>query len=247
MRVTLGSGHACLLTTQRKVYCWGNNEWGQVDDSLQTVNVPVEIQGIGEVVHMSASAYHTCVVNTQNEVWCWGDNTSGELGSGAPLDNAPHPTPVQQVFPADVLPVRIATALSRSCALSSQGEAFCWGHDVFGCGSDPAELCVDGPVNCFRQPQLCATEVAEMAVGLTAVCFRTQSNNVSCAGDANLTALASFSDVREIAVSWRHACIRVGPDDDIYCWGENNDMYVLARGGVIAADYQIPMPIVFAP
>ncbi|MFO1464416.1 MAG: hypothetical protein U1F66_11640 [bacterium] len=88
--VEIGAGlvHGCALTKGQDVYCWGNNELGQLGAAspLNAVNpLPgkVPINGIKKI---SVGLFNTCGLsdkstsNQSGEVFCWGNNSEGELG-----------------------------------------------------------------------------------------------------------------------------------------------------------------------
>ena len=83
---SIGSGflHTCALSTDGEVYCWGNNEVGQLglgnvgDPSL----LPIKVPGLGKVSQLSVGAVHNCALS-QGKAYCWGQNGNGKLGSGS--------------------------------------------------------------------------------------------------------------------------------------------------------------------
>ena len=84
---------------------------------------------------MSAGERHTCAILDNGDVKCWGSDSFGQLGDGGTittsgLTTAPSSTAI------DLGTGRTAVALSGSgyhtCAILDNGEAKCWGYDVFG-------------------------------------------------------------------------------------------------------------------
>jgi len=64
---SIGSGflHTCALSTDGDVYCWGNNEVGQLgqgnvgDGAL----LPVKVPGLGKVSQLSVGPTHNCALS----------------------------------------------------------------------------------------------------------------------------------------------------------------------------------------
>lgn len=72
------------------------------------------------------NAGHTCGVTADNWVLCWGVNNVGQQGTGVP-GLAYSPTGVGGIKFSEVAPSTV-----RTCALSLQGSAYCWGEAGLG-------------------------------------------------------------------------------------------------------------------
>src|SRR5689334_3998245 len=83
--IAVGRQHSCaILGSQGTVRCWGRNDGGQLGNgtSSQSINQPVFVTGLANVVALTAGDLHTCAVRVDGTVWCWGDNLEGQLGNG---------------------------------------------------------------------------------------------------------------------------------------------------------------------
>jgi predicted outer membrane repeat protein len=128
--VSVGHEHACALTTQGGVKCWGQNDYGQLGDGTNFRRyTPVDVVGLNSgVVAISAGEYHTCAVLGTGGVKCWGSNTDGKLGDG---------TTQSSNIPVDVHGLigsiyKIVLGLNHTCALSGAGAVQCWGNNWAG-------------------------------------------------------------------------------------------------------------------
>lgn len=92
-----GALHACLLTTQGAVFCWGTNAWGQLGDGTQTPRaVPTPVSGLTSgVVAIGVGFDHSCALLATGGVKCWGRNNQSQLGDGTNAAN--------RLVPVDVL------------------------------------------------------------------------------------------------------------------------------------------------
>lgn len=81
-------GHACALTTQGGLKCWGDNAVGQLGDGSTTDrHVPVDVTGLTSgVAAVVPGSGHTCAVMRTGGLKCWGDNSRGQLGDGTSED-----------------------------------------------------------------------------------------------------------------------------------------------------------------
>jgi alpha-tubulin suppressor-like RCC1 family protein len=73
-----GEGHGCTITKENGLVCWGKNVYGQLGNGTQTDSeIPVEVTGIRNVLHLAAGFDHTCAIVDQETIKCWGQNTYG--------------------------------------------------------------------------------------------------------------------------------------------------------------------------
>ncbi len=86
--VALGDAHTCALTTAGRVWCFGDNRYGQLgNNSTRDSSVPVRVDFGNFTPHprlvgISAGKYGNCAWDNTGKWWCWGDNTTGRLGVG---------------------------------------------------------------------------------------------------------------------------------------------------------------------
>jgi alpha-tubulin suppressor-like RCC1 family protein len=87
--VAAGGAHTCAIVgTERAVWCWGDNDSGQLGNGMTEVGpteTPTPVAGLTGVQALSAGAAHTCALRSDRTVWCWGTDSSGQLGDGVPL------------------------------------------------------------------------------------------------------------------------------------------------------------------
>lgn len=82
--VAAGKEHACGLSLNDEVICWGRNSEGQTGQSvLRTNSEPARVNKLAaNIDSISAGDQHTCVTSTTAGVYCWGSNVFGQLGDG---------------------------------------------------------------------------------------------------------------------------------------------------------------------
>jgi alpha-tubulin suppressor-like RCC1 family protein len=95
------SGFTCSLSSAGRLYCWGNNETGQLGDGTRTSrHTAGAVSGIpGNVTSVdvgfdlqigfncsSEPGGFACATNDAGSVYCWGDNRGGLLRTGDSLD-----------------------------------------------------------------------------------------------------------------------------------------------------------------
>lgn len=123
--ISAGALHTCALRTEGHAVCWGANHVGQLGDGTTTDREsPMAVAGTQGFAEISAGNEHTCALGTGGKVYCWGDNTYGQLGDGT-TEPRYEPTLVQA---GDVVLWHIAAGQSHTCALTREGQPYCWGN-----------------------------------------------------------------------------------------------------------------------
>jgi hypothetical protein len=223
--ISLGRGHGCaiprldastalLLDATQRVYCWGQNNAGQLGNNTTTSSaVPVSITGPGaaagiryDSTALAAGATHTCAVEGTGSVsagrlWCWGSNGSGQAGAALTTVFLDEPTIVAG---APVL-ARVYAGEFHSCGLTAAGAAVCWGRNDFGqLGTGASSVApittptaVVGPAGSFRSLTLgedftcgvSGTPGQSSQVAGTVYCWG--NNQFGQLGTSNTTAVAT--------------------------------------------------------
>ena len=80
-----GGSHACAITADGALACWGRNDFGQLGvGGTDQLNRPavVSAPGPSEFRALGLGREHTCAIRTDQTLWCWGRNDAGQLGLG---------------------------------------------------------------------------------------------------------------------------------------------------------------------
>lgn len=155
LSISAGGDHSCGILAGGGAVCWGSNVDGQLGKGSvgDTSLVPVAVAGGLSFTRISASTGtrtldskgspfkklghgHTCALTAAGAVFCWGDDTDLQLGRGQFTGgNGVSGTPAP-VFngerPASAAFTSISTGSRHSCAVANDGNAYCWGSNVFG-------------------------------------------------------------------------------------------------------------------
>lgn len=145
---SIGAGyfHSCGATAGGDAYCWGANDSGQLGNGTMTTGAtmsPTAVTGGLRLVQFAAGYSHTCGITPVGKEYCWGSNMRGQLGSAALIEGRCVNThmPGTSAWPCTSRPVpvdgdftfrAITGGAFYSCALTSGGEAYCWGDGGLG-------------------------------------------------------------------------------------------------------------------
>jgi alpha-tubulin suppressor-like RCC1 family protein len=131
-QVAAGENHTCGLSSDSKVFCWGNNEYGQLGNGTDT-NSPTPIAVIlpsgVSISQVVARGDHTCGMGSDSKVYCWGVNYDGQLGNGTDKNSS---TPSVVLLPSGMGFSQIVAGGNHTCALGSNSKVYCWGLNDSG-------------------------------------------------------------------------------------------------------------------
>ncbi len=253
--IAAGASHACALTDQGEVECWGDNYQGQLGDGTTiSASHPLKIKELASGVQaITAGMRHTCALMPARGVKCWGGNDYGQLGDG---------TNIQRATPVDVAGLQepvtaIAAGPDFTCALTSSGGVKCWGANRDGELGDGTFTSRSLPVDVTGL----AGSVNAIAAGYSHACALTADGGVECwgrnadgqLGDGTIenrnTAVEVFgltSGIVKIAAGGAHTCA-ITKNGGVKCWGSidygRDDMSMGEPTGVLDGPIQ-PIPSV---
>ncbi len=225
--VSIRESHACAITAEENIKCWGRNDLRQFGSGSESGITPTTVvyRDSGEsklmtgAKHMSAGYSHTCAASDEIEnltdleslesiVWCWGVNEFGQVGYHryrATDGNRPTAIPGLNNFKT------LSAGRGHTCGITSADTVKCWGWNEF------AQL--------GREPS---------AIKLLDLRPPSQSSGSYFALDLFInpssSQLAKLTRVEAISAGWAHTCAIAADRDDagaitgenaVYCWGSN--------------------------
>lgn len=126
--LSAGKDHTCILNSNGKAYCWGDNSVGQLGNgSTKSSMTPVAVAGNLRLKSISVGWDHTCGVTHDNEAYCWGRGRYGRLGNDS-AENSMIPAAVSGGLSFE----SVNSGLAHTCGITTDGEAFCWGRNEDG-------------------------------------------------------------------------------------------------------------------
>jgi alpha-tubulin suppressor-like RCC1 family protein len=137
--IDAGSVHICAVKSDRTVTCWGSNAYGQLGNG--TANAIVGLSSVPNLigaVAVSSGPSHTCALLSDTTMSCWGWNQYGAIGDGTTGIGYARFTPTAVSGMNGVLAMSAtgSTNSGNTCAIKSDGTAWCWGRDNGQLGVD---------------------------------------------------------------------------------------------------------------
>lgn len=97
--VSLGSGHICASRADHTLWCWGDNDYGQLGNGTRTGSPDPKQVGSETWRSVTLGYAFTCAIratqttaddiNVDGTLWCWGANHQGQSGDGSGSSPAP--------------------------------------------------------------------------------------------------------------------------------------------------------------
>ncbi len=131
MQVATGEAEACAVLANGKVYCWGEDDLGQLGNGKTETEVltPTEVKGIDNAKQVSIGKKDTCALLSTGHVDCWGENGRGQVGNEKD-EEASVSTPVEVNHLEHVTEIQVGWDFA--CALIEGGTVKCWGENGLG-------------------------------------------------------------------------------------------------------------------
>ncbi len=259
----MGRNHACAVvredemgTPVQRVYCWGNDAFGQLGPGGDGSNRsrPILVPGIDDAQQVYAGNGHTCVLRVNaaagTRVSCFGRGGGGMLGDG--LDTAHRYISNVVSLPTDTTTF-VQGAGARTCVNTASGRVYCWGmwpgdgttKAVSPVVVSGAPDVIDASQSPSSEPDRFASEhgfacVVRDAAGVGEVwCWGSHNSQGKFPGDAaNHQAPVQITDgagtpltgITRVAAGYHHGCAvqESAGTYSVWCWGANG----LGQAGV---------------
>jgi alpha-tubulin suppressor-like RCC1 family protein len=152
--VAAGGLHACALDASGAAWCWGSGASGQLGagTAVDSSATPLPVTGGRSFRVIATGSSTTCAIATTGEAYCWGSDDAGQLGAPAPDLCGGLPCARGPVAVAGGLRfTAIAVGDHHTCALATDGAAYCWGLNDRGQLGDGTEVDRPAPVPVIGQ------------------------------------------------------------------------------------------------
>jgi alpha-tubulin suppressor-like RCC1 family protein len=200
----------------------------------------------GPYKYVATGRNHTCAITRDDDIRCWGDNSVGQLGTPTTatcFTVACSKDPMPVVCPAGAVCKfkSVAAGGDHTCAVDTQGKAWCWGQDGSEAvgepwfGSQPNHTHRNVPAN---MPLGGSANFAAIDTGPAHTCALTATQDIFCWG-ANAsgelgwptsiitntfkaTMIANGNKYRSITTGAMHSCA-IQTNGLLDCWGDNTN------------------------
>lgn len=236
------SDSQCAILVTNDLWCWGNNEYGQLgvsgDQGTPPKVVPAPVKTLANVLQVGASEETLCARLGTGIVQCLGRNFSGNLGINT-SDTDAHPTPATvKNVPGVVAQLGSGTGYHLVATLDN-GRVVGWGSNA------RAAILNEDSVYSIPVPTLVdgVSDALEAVAGGYFSCARKKDGSVFCWGDASVgqagvapavgahvapTQIPNLPAAQSITAG-RSGFVCANAGGKVHCWGQN-DKGQLGRG-----------------
>jgi alpha-tubulin suppressor-like RCC1 family protein len=226
IQVTAGTWHTCALLSGAHIDCWGDGSYGELGNGAEgesaKSDTPMEVQGIGSAIQVTAGGFHTCAVLSGGHVDCWGENFYGELGNGM-TRKSDTPVEVQGITDA----VQLTAGERHTCAVLSGGHVECWGENGWGELGDGTTSDSDTPVEAQG-----ISDANQLTAGSGFTCALLSTGRIGCWGNNYYGQLGNggkgesdvpvevqaISNASQVTAGGYHTCALLSRGH-VDCWG----------------------------
>ncbi|XP_065932279.1 E3 ubiquitin-protein ligase HERC2 isoform X6 [Magallana gigas] len=231
-----GGRHSLALTTDGKVFSWGEGDDGKLGHfSRWNCDKPRLIEALKSkrVRDIACGSSHSAAITSNGDLYTWGLGEYGRLGHG---DNTTQlkPKQVKALAHERVVQVACGSRDAQTLALTDEGKVYSWGDGDFGkLGRGGSEGCnVPHEVDRLRDQKVCQIECgAQFSLALT------KSGQVWTWGKGDYFRLGHGTDAHvrkpqiveglkgkkivHVAVGALH-CLAVTDSGQVFAWGDND-------------------------
>ena len=221
--LSVGSSHALAISSDNKLFSWGNNNSGQLGDgTLITKLSPVQI-GSSNWTSISAGYAFSAAIRSDGMLFSWGNNSQGQLGDGTNISKS---SPVQIGSSSWIA---INGGYSTMIGIRSGGTLFTWGYGTFGRLGDGTTISKSSPVQIgssswIAVPKNVAGRV-NAAIRSDGMLFTWGQNNYGQLGDGTMINRSSPVQIGSnswVSISMGYISIGLTTDNRLYIWGGRN-------------------------
>ena len=198
-QISTGHYHTCAVASDDKMYCWGENNNGELGNgSTVDSRVPVAVNMTGvlagkTIKQMSVGTYNTCVIASDDKVYCWGSNAYGQVGNNSLTDsNVPVAVNTTGVLAGKTIK-QISVGHHRACAIASDDKMYCWGNNMGGALGNGSTADSHIPVSVNMSGILAGKVIRRISIGAFHTCVYATDNKIYCWGSNNYGQLGNNS------------------------------------------------------
>jgi alpha-tubulin suppressor-like RCC1 family protein len=245
----LGDDHSCIVNGKGRVYCVGDNTYGQLgvgptsaSNEFSSTNVSFNLFTYKNIYRIEAGDNHTCALSGSGALYCWGRNDQGQIGDGTTTD-------VDTVSQVDDDVYDFDTGDEHTCYIDDALDVYCFGKNDNGQLGDATATDRSSPTAIFS-----GASASKIRAGSEHTCYISDdpSVEIECFGEGTEGQLGdgtASSDSQGVSATGTDgiSALFVGANSNcilqnsgLLCWGDNEN-YQFLDGAT--TDYDSPTSV----
>lgn len=225
--IVTGNTHVLMVNSNGTVSAWGENIYGQLgNDTTQNSNEPVTVQGLSDIIEVSAGDGYSIALDKNGDVYSWGRNSWGVLGLGNTSINTNIPNKIDAFSEYQI--IKISTSGYHCLALDSDGNVYSWGTNAngqLGVGDESSRTIPTKIETLPSMVDISAGGYFSLAVDYNGNVWGWGNNNdcrlgILTGGNYNTPQMTDKSDIVYIVTGYDH-CMVLDKFGSVYTWGAN--------------------------
>lgn len=229
LQLSAGAQSSCGVTTSGELWCWGDNDFGQLgfDNGSADQDAPGRVGSESDWSQVSVGYTGACAVKGTGALYCLGMNSRGQLGTGNTTSTTA-PVAVGTGW------AQVSVGAGYTCGVKTDGTGYCWGPSTngqLGNGKFSNTTLSDE----LSPKKLGGIDWTSIAAGGGTTCGIKSGGQLWCwgnnaqgqVGDGTNTAkgfgvrIGTDLDWASVWIGDTHSCgVKAG--NEIWCWGNNN-------------------------
>lgn len=244
--IALGERHSCILDMENKIWCWGDDSFGQLgqgDEKPVEQEFPIILDDAGNGMNsIKSGPWQTCAIDQDRRIWCWGKIFSEEILFG--LDGRQSDIERLAGFRNTE---SISIGENHLCNIGTNNLSWCIGDDrlgQLGNGGDHLEFLSDSRLLSEKnlEPFNPDHYFEKVSLGENHSCALDNNRALWCWGSnergqlglssvieeerlfsSKVAQLVDFFDfgLIDLSLGENHSCV-LSEDYQIFCWGEGH-------------------------
>jgi alpha-tubulin suppressor-like RCC1 family protein len=127
--LSVGQSHVLAIAADGSLWAWGSDFAGELGNGSTGTSsaVPAQVNGITNVIAVSAGNFFSIAIKSDGTVWAWGHNDAGQLGDGTLITKT---APTQ--IPGFTGAIAVAAGPDHTVVLRNDGTVWAWGNNTHG-------------------------------------------------------------------------------------------------------------------
>lgn len=227
--VATGNDFVCAIVKGGRVYCWGDNTYGQLGAGRieKRVDTPVHVEGIDGATSIVAGMMHSCVLLAGGRVSCWGWNANGQVGGDVEYGSEARELARPEIVAGISDATQLAAGRDQTC-VRMKNETWCWGRSYMKSQTNARGYHHN---QAAKVPEL--ADLQQFGFSGETACALFNDAHIGCWGSGAFSILPSrplnadsplpviLPPAKTFAASKYHGCA-ILQNGRVSCWGWNN-------------------------